>query len=182
MLLQEQGPALNYLLNHLTNMNRVKITIGDWSRDGHENYDELVFESNKTVEEIRQAYKDSCKLTGIQFNDMGNNNYTDLTLTWQDPEYDTRQIAVDYEENTVSKLAHDELWKHGLDTNNYANEDAKLHDQYFLNLLIDFIKLSIPDLLLEEASFKKSELKDIPAVNGWWNSELNVAWGYGLYE
>lgn len=29
-------------------MNKVKITIGDWSQDGHNQYEEFVFETNKT--------------------------------------------------------------------------------------------------------------------------------------
>lgn len=44
------------------------------------------------------------------------------------------------------------------------------------------IKLSLPDLILEEAKFKRSELKNIEPVNGWWNPELNCQFGYGLYD
>ena len=47
-------------------MRKVKLVIGDWSGDGHGQSEEFVFETNKTVEEIGQAYKDSCKLTGLQ--------------------------------------------------------------------------------------------------------------------
>ncbi len=153
--------------------NKVKITIGDWSQDGHEEYDEFVFDSNKTVHEIRQAYKDSCKLTGLQFN--YNKNYTGL------PEHNSygtdRHICTEYNENEITDLALNILKEHGIDIN-----VDKLDIDVFLKLLIDFIKLSLPDLVLEEAAFKKSELREIPAVNGWWNDELNVGFGYGLYD
>ena len=47
----------------------VKLTIGDWSGDGHEKYDIFVYQVNYPVDIIQQSYKDSCKLTGIQFNE-----------------------------------------------------------------------------------------------------------------
>ena len=153
---------------------KIKISIGDWSEDGHNQYEQFVFESNKPVEEIQQAYKDSCKLTGLQFNH--NEDYTGLNLNWQHPEYDDRQICTEYEDGEVSQFAKDILSTHGLD----VPED--FYEEEFLQLLIDFIKLSLPDLELVEASFKRSELKEIPALNGWWNDNLNVQFGYGLYE
>lgn len=156
---------------------KVKITIGDWSQDGHNQYEEFVFKSNKSVEEIRQAYKDSCKLTGLSFNH--NEDYTGLNLNWQHPEYRIRKIATEYEKYELSDLAKEILSKFNID---YYNYDEEYSCENFLDLLISFIKLSLPDLTLEEASFKKSELKDIPAVNGWWNRELNCQFGYGLFE
>lgn len=151
---------------------KVKISIGDWSKDGHNQYEEFVFESNKTVQQIRQAYKDSCELTGLSFND--NENYTGLDLGYSTD----RQIATNYGEYKLSNLAKEVLTKFNIDYSKYEDNGEP---EIFLNLLVDFIKLSLPDLLLEEASFKKSELKNIPPVNGWWNDELNVQFGYGLF-
>lgn len=169
-------------------MNRVKLTIGDWSQDGHNQYEEFVYNSNKTIEEIRQAYKDSCKLTGISFNH--NEDYTGLNLPWDHPETKDRKIAVEYESNTISKLAEKELLKHGLDIHKVIERGKTkenigilpINEEEFIKILIAFIRLSLPDLTLEEASFKKSELKEIPAINGWWNKELNVQFGYGLFD
>lgn len=153
---------------------KVKITIGDWSQDGHNQYEEFVFESNKTVKEIRQAYKDSCKLTGLSFNH--NEDYTGLNLG-----YGTgRQIATEYGDVNISELAVNIFEKHSIKS--YITFQEEPNTENFLTLLIDFIKLSLPDLTLQEASFKKSELKNIPAVNGWWNKELNCQFGYGLFE
>jgi lysyl-tRNA synthetase class II len=158
-------------------MDKIKITIGDWSQDGHNQYEEFVFEANKTVQEIRQAYKDSCKLTGLSFNH--NEDYTGLNLNWQHPEYETRKIATEYEEYELSDLAKEILSKFNIDYSNY-NEEPSLEN--FIDLLINFIKLSLPDLILEEASFKKSELKTIKPLNGWWTKELNCQFGYGLFN
>ena len=53
---------------------KVKLTLGDWSNDGHGKYEEIIYKSNYPVSVIRQSYKDSCKLTGVQFNH--NEDYT----------------------------------------------------------------------------------------------------------
>lgn len=165
-------------------MNKVKITIGDWSEDGHSHYDVFVYESNKTVEEIRQAYKDSCKLTGISFNH--NEDYTGLNVGYGSE----RQIATEYDNPTISKLAEEIFLQHGIDVWEGLSKSAFTPDdvvyidgdEHFIEILVKFIKLSLPDLILEEGSFKKSELSSIAAVNGWWNPELNCQFGYGLYS
>jgi len=45
---------------------------------GHSKSDEYVFEGNYHVSKLRQAYKDSCRLTGVQFNH--NQNYTGIEI------------------------------------------------------------------------------------------------------
>jgi len=157
---------------------KVKLTIGDWSQDGHNQYDEFVYESNKSVQEIRQAYKDSCKLTGIQFNH--NKDYTEVIGNKYGTE---RHICTEYEDNSVSDLAKEILKKHGIKLWRDGEEDYYIESiEEFIDILIQFIKLSLPDLVLEEASFKKSELKNIQPINGWWNDELNHQFGYGLFS
>ena len=162
---------------------RVKLTIGDWSDDGHGKSKEIIYESNKSIEEIQQAYKDSCKLTGLQFNT--NQDYTELGLRWDHPEYDARHIATDYEDNVISKLAEATLLKHGIDVwdgfdmKHFNKETDLVHidgPQHFCDLLIKFIKLSLPDLELEEIP------NSIMSINGWWNENLNVQFGYGLFN
>ena len=158
---------------------KLRITIGDWSDDGHGVSEQFVYDSNKTVKEIQDAYKASCKLTGLQFNH--NANYTGLKE--HDGYGSFRHICTEYEECEISEEALEILTEHGIVINFLEKEDSLvLYEDTFLQLLIDFIKLSLPDLELVEAAFKKSELKNIPAVNGWWNKDLNVQFGYGLYE
>jgi hypothetical protein len=54
------------------------ILIGDWSSDGHGKSESFVLNGNYPVKMLRQAYKDSCKLTGVQFNH--NYNYTGIRV------------------------------------------------------------------------------------------------------
>jgi len=165
-------------------MNKVRLTIGDWSGDGHEQSESFVYEVNKSVEEIRQAYKDSCKLTGVQFNH--NQNYSGL------PEHNKYRtdlhVCTEYESGSMSIAAYKKLKSFGLDAYNYSIEEVEEEEECvfdadnFAELIMEFIKLSLPDLTYEEAPFKKSELKTMPAINGWWNPDLNVQFGYGLFD
>lgn len=159
-------------------MNKVKLIIGDWSGDGHERSDEVILSTNKTVEEIQQAYKDSCKLTGLSFNI--NQDYTELNLNYSHPEYTDRKIATDYQNNTISKLAEEILLKHGINVRDgyicKPDDLVRIDDvNHFTKIWIKFVQLSLPDLILTPIE------DDVPVINGWWNKNLNVQFGYGLY-
>ena len=158
-------------------MGKVKLSIGDWSQDGHNQSEYFVYEVNKTVKEIRQAYKDSCKLTGVQFN--YNENYTGL------PEHDDYgtplHICTEHEDCGISDEAMKILVKHGIEMDAIVEDDC-LSVDVFAELIMIFIKLSLPDLTWEEASFKKSELRDMEPINGWHNEDMNEQFGYGLFS
>lgn len=158
-------------------MARVRLTIGDWSEDGHGQSEDFIYNANKTVDEIRQGYKDSCLRTGVQFNH--NENYTGLQ---QHSSYGTElHICTEYGDSFISDEARAVLTKSGIELGKYLEGDY-IGVEEFAELILDFIKISIPDLTWEEASFKKSELESIDPINGWWNDELNVQFGYGLFD
>ncbi len=155
-------------------MTKVKMLIGDWSQDGHNQYEDYVFEVNKSVVEIQNAYKASCKLTGLMFD--CNKNHTGIEgLNWQHPEWNDRKVFVEYMQNNLSELAANIISAHGLQLPTGDSEN-------FCYFMFEFIKLSLPDLTYEEAAFKKSELKEIESINGWWSKTCNESWGYGLFE
>jgi hypothetical protein len=52
------------------------------------------------------------------------------------------------------------------------------NDTIFLYLWTEFVKLSLPDLIIN----KIAEDNSIPVINGYWNDNLNVQFGYGLYH
>lgn len=166
-------------------MSKIKIVVGDWSGDGHGKCENVFIETETPIEVLQQGYKDSCKLTGISFNH--NEDYTGLNLDWKHPESGDRKIAVEYESSTISKLAEKILFEHGIDVwdgfdKEYFGESMKEECVYidgvnhFVELLLKFIKLSVP-------TFEWSIIKDdTPVLNGWWNKELNVQFGYGLFN
>jgi len=62
-------------------MNKMYLVLGDWSDDGHGKYEKVLVEVNKTIEEVQNAYKNSCKLTGISFNGS-NEDFTGINRCW----------------------------------------------------------------------------------------------------
>lgn len=161
---------------------KIKIPVGDWSGDGHGRSKDIIIGSNTPVEVLQQGYKDSCKLTGLQFNE--NEDYTGLGLKWDHPEFGDRRIAVEYQSSTVSKLAEKVLLEHGIDVwegfdmNEFTPDDMVYIDgpTHFVQILLRFIKLSVP-----EFEYTIMEKDTIPTLNGYWN-DMNVQFGYGLFD
>lgn len=152
---------------------KVKLTLGDWSKDGHEKSDEFKYISNYSVKTIRDAYKNSCKLTGLTFNH--NENYTDLDLihdSW-------RYIWTEYEDSHIDEEAIEILKEFGLDVVEIYNldDDCFFEVKDASDLIMRFIGLSMP------SDWVYSLTEDVyEPINGWWNDDLNVQFGYGLYE
>jgi len=152
-------------------MNKMYLVIGDWSDDGHGKYEKVLVEVNKSVEEVQNAYKASCKLTGISFN--GNEDYTEQGRDWE--EAGKYQIAVDYEESKLTKETEEILIKHNCPADILDTYKEEQYVDTFVALWFWFVGLS-----LQELEYKVSK-DDIPNINGYWNKNLNAGFGYGLY-
>lgn len=157
-------------------MYKYLLNIGDWSDDGHWKNERIILESSHTKEQIVQAYKDSCKLTGVQFN--YNDDYTGLGWTWQ--EKNARCIATEYEDGWMSKENIQILKKHGIDVlegfdPEYVDEDSFYFDgvDNFVEILIKFIKLSLPTWEVKIVN------DDIEWINGY--GDFNHQFGYWLF-
>ncbi len=152
-------------------MNKMYLVLGDWSDDGHGKYDKVLVEVNKTVEKVQEAYKEACKLTGICFNNS-NQNYTGLKRGYK--EADEHSICTSYEEGSVNDTCKAILAQHGIVLEEYYNDS----ETWFTELWFKFVKLALPDL-----EYNIPQEKDaIPNINGYWNKNLNVQFGYGLYH
>ncbi len=162
------------------------LVLGDWSDDGHGKHDKVLLESNVFVKEIQEAYKASCKLTGVSFNH--NEDYTETNRPWE--EADKYRIATEYEDGVLSKFVFDILSKHSLtkemlkewDKDGYSDDSEEngigLYIESYIQLWIWFVKLSLPN---DTILIPVNERDEIPAINGYWNENLNVQFGYGLY-
>jgi len=152
------------------------LVLGDWSGDGHKQTEKVLIMSNKTVKEIQEAYKASCKLTGVSFNNIGNDNFTGIKRHWQEaPKF---QISVEYESYIhISPEAAEALQKHGMKIPEHLllNVESFEPTKEFISLWFDFVRLSLPDL-----KYKKLK-EEIPCINGYHDKNLNVSFGYGLY-
>ena len=158
------------------------LVLGDWSGDGHGKSEKVLVESNKTVKEIQKAYKASCKLTGVSFNH--NEDFTERKRDYIEKQ--NYHIATEYEQGwEVSDEAKQALRDAGYDVDKHfafgIDEDEDQiedNDVIFLHLWTEFVKLSLPDLIIN----KLPEDNSIPVINGYWDKNLNVQFGYGLYE
>ena len=163
---------------------KFKIPIGDWSADGHGKCEELVINCNYPVEAVQQAYKDSCQLTGVSF------DHTDYRgRDWR--EADKYQVATGYLDCRITPEVEAIFREHGIEVrenDEYYGEYENEEDQedredveidgvnHFLELLMTFIKLSLPNLQYEVVN------DGLPYLNGYWNDALNVQFGYGLFD
>jgi hypothetical protein len=171
---------------------KMYLNIGDWSDDGHGKWEKILLESNLPVEDVQQAYKDSCKLTGVSFNHS--ENYTGVKRDWQ--EQRKYEICTEYEESSIQPETLEILLKFGfaeafLNSEDCFNDDWKeLYEKGesvylgdcglpsdFYEIWVWFVKLSNSKLELKRIDTSNN----IPNINGFWNENLNVQFGYGLF-
>lgn len=154
-------------------MNNMYLVLGDPSNDGHGKVSKILLSSNCSVEEIRQAYKDSCRKTSISFNN--GDDYTGINRYY--PEDEKYQIAVSYGEYKLSKECIDIITNFGYDFDKSLIEEGSLYETSFTDLWIWFVKLSLPNTAI---LIREKEKDKIPTVNDY--PDLNVQFGYGLYD
>lgn len=159
---------------------KAMLTIGDWSGDGHGHFEKIYYMVNYPVADIQQAYKDSCKTTGIQFN--RNKNYTGVGGKMI---YD--QILTAYENNQIRPKEVEILRKHKVITDEWLSGHSLVEqaDAYITlteaedvaDLVMRFISLSMPN----DFVYIKVE-NEVEPINGWWDKNLNCQFGYGIYQ
>jgi hypothetical protein len=154
-------------------MNQMYLVLGDWSEDGHGKSEKLLIESNKTVEEIQNAYKDSCKLTGISFNT--GTDYTETDRDWDIA--GAYRIAAEYEESKLTPKIIEVLTKYDCPKELMENYIEEAYSKTFSQLWFWFVSLSLPLVEYKEVE----EVDVIPCINGYWSKNLNESFGYGLY-
>lgn len=142
------------------------MNVGDWSLDGHEHNVEVDFTSSHPANELKDAYKESVRLTGVTFNH---------TETWG--AVDPVEVCTEYEESTLSHKAIGILEEFGFD---FGDEDDKYDFGYkseeFAKLILWFIGLSLENFEYEIVVHPRKTY-----LNGLWDKDLNEAFGYGLF-
>lgn len=155
--------------------NRMYLVLGDWSDDGHGKTDKKLFYTNKTVAEIQYAYKASCATTGISFNH--NEDFTGVTRDFR--EKGKHRVVTEYEQTILSEEILKVLFERECPHlgSILEAEDNSIDLDVFIKLWWWFTGLSLPGL-----KYESQEVVDpIPVINGYWDSNLNVQFGYGLY-
>lgn len=157
----------------------VCITTGDWSGDGHGKYDQIKYAVNYPISELRDAYKKSCKATGIQF--THNTDYTGLGKNYDN-------IWTEYQDCDIRPGDANTLKEHGilndafLTEHNLREEDDGTVTLFTpidaADLIMRFISYSMP----KDFIYMKIADPNPESINGWWNHDLNCQFGYGLYD
>jgi len=164
-------------------MKEFKFAIGDWSGDGHEKTDNVHFKSNKTADEIRKAYWDSCIHTSIAFHNQDLTTFDAYNRMSKDIPVEKIKFRLlhNYEDTLIPAAAMKILYANGLSNKLFEDGPNEGGDQYIMNaeelseLLLWFISISLDD-------FEYKVIKDeVESINGFWNKNLNVGFGYGLY-
>lgn len=159
-----------------------KLALGDWSEDGHGISKDVLVECNcNNVADIQNAYKASCKKLGVQFN--VNEDYTGKKFPCRDPHL----IWTDWQEDDMSDIAYSILNDagcfNGIDIE--ENDDGRYYIESIegcvleehAKVIMNFIALSMPE------DFNYQIIKEnYPYINGHWNNNLNVGFGYGLFD
>lgn len=143
------------------------LPIGDWSKDGHSQSENITMEMNKSKEEIIDAYHKTTELLNMTFdsNDMIGSNPIRLINGWEDDKL-SREVA-------------DILSSHGVNFELFGDYYPE-KDCYFLDaedaaiLFMEFVKISLPDL-----EYKRINNKT-PYLFGYWG-DLNISVGYGVF-
>lgn len=152
--------------------NKIYIVLGDWSDDGHGKYEKYLIAMNKTKLEMQEAYKESSKKLGISFD--CNDEYLEV-----EREYDERekyQIACAWEDSTLSEECIKILTDAGAPIAKVVKEyNGCLGKDEFVDLLMWFIGYSLE-------GFKWAKIAEpIETFNGYWDKNLNISLGYGLF-
>lgn len=135
--------------------NIFEIVIGDRSGDGHNQTESFIFNTNKTLAEIQEAYIQSCDLLGVRFHrDLEDDSKTELCTEWRSSELPEEVVEL--------------FIKHGV-------EEGLLYDtgrpEILVELILIFIGLSLKDFKWGTVS------EEIPEFN----SEFGNI-GYGLID
>jgi hypothetical protein len=137
------------------------LVIGDWSKDGHNQSEEVLISGNKSKKEVMDSYLKTCKKLAVQL-------------------HDNKGELCDYESRILSPEAADILLAAGCPLKDIL-EETESNSFYcagpaaFVPLFFWFVKKSLPD-------FKYELVPKHEHLNGWWDKDYNFSLGYGLFN
>lgn len=143
-----------------------RLTIGDYSCDGHSYYADLAIKTNVSISEIAAAYRKSCENSGVNFHENG--------------------ICTEAYDSQLSEEEIIKLNEYGIDPLEFMEE--MYDDEYgfeevddFALLILAFIKKEL-DFEYEIIEVSDSIMEKIEGINGF-NGALSpgFGFGYGLY-
>lgn len=116
----------------------IKLTVGDWSCDGHNQSSDFYIESSVDETEIELAYKKAVGIIGVDL---------------------TKDVCCDYECNSIRGYILDKLNQHlNLSKSKHIN-DFTVTPSGFVDLYIKYIKIGNPEIKIER------KFDEVPSIN-----------------
>lgn len=144
-------------------MNKIKIEIGDWSGDGHGISEIVEITANRTIDDLKQLYKKSCELTGLQFTTNGDES--GRNRNWE--EMSKWKVLQEYQEDKITEFQKNEFAKYGIEINDL---DFSYKTEKFTKLFLNFLSLSDEEFRWVLTPEKQQE------------KTLQLFIGYGIYD
>jgi hypothetical protein len=138
------------------------IVIGDWSSDGHEKSDQFTFECNAEEADIKKAYLQAVKRSGISLH----------------RDKDATSICCEYEDNRLNEDVIEKLKEIGVDFTEIHLEDedgGTIVPEDVARLFFGMVKTQIP-------GFEYKLIENPKTINGFWSKDFNHSFGYGCYN
>ena len=162
------------------------IVLGDWSDDGHGKYDKILCDITGDLKSAKLNFIKACQNFKVSFD--VNDEYLNVTSDWGNS--NDYRIACEYGDRYLPVIAYERF----LSNSTFPKKFNKNSDNYttFWNndygLCLD--KKSIIEIIFwlvstVDNSFSGTIIdnKDtIPVFNGYWDKDLNIQIGYGLYD
>ena len=145
--------------------NTYKIVVGDWSEDGHNQWQFFYFKCNATQEQIKKAYLDAVKASGLALS-----RYDPQHVSW--PEGVTPVLS-EHEENMLTRKNAEKFKAIGVDIADYGLEEDVFYAEHVARLFLDMVKSQLEGFEYEIVDDK------IPCINGFWSKDFNISIGYG---
>lgn len=154
---------------------KFKVTVGDWSKDGHNQSKEYYLIANYPLKDMQEAYRQTCAKLDLSMHHDYNRNRDD----W-------RNLLVEWEESQICEEATNILKEHGFDFSEFDGDAqdgngewivkaASFEESQVFDLFMWFISYSMPNDFKWERVADKAE-----PINGWWG-DLNIQIGYGCF-
>lgn len=144
-------------------MYKFRLQLGDWSNDGHGHTEDIIFETNKDIVELREHYFQNCNKYG--------NILEELSSDYQDCYIDEDQIE---ELTDMGIQVGIELLEN---MNSFESHVVSTDD--FADWFVQFMKLDSPDLILE-----RIPKKELPTFHfyGYDDKQRHISFfAYGIF-
>jgi len=118
--------------------NDIILTVGDWSKDGHNQFEVIPTKSSHNIEDIKKAYKQSVEKTGVDL---------------------SKEVCSEYGDREIKNEVTEKL-KPYFDVRDftYTGEEKIWEGIEFAYIYCEFIKISLPEF---EYKFRNSNENNI---------------------